>query len=110
MSREIAFIAGVWQGVTQAAPRAQPLDKVLGIGAFDLKRIVEMEPDFLGEEGHHHTHDSAITSVGIMREGSLDLDRLNAWMGKLLKEKGVDIYRSKGVLSISENHPLSSSP
>ena len=86
---------------THLTPRfAQPLEQVLGIGAFDLKRIVEMEPDFLGPTGHHHTHDSSISSVGIRREGTLDLDKLNSWMGTLLKEKGTDIYRSKGVLSI----------
>ena len=93
-----------------------PLDKLLGIGAFDLKRIEAFAPDFLQEDApdehgshghghthshHHHTHDSAISSVGILQEGNLNLDRLNAWMGKLLKDKGADIYRSKGVLSIS---------
>jgi G3E family GTPase len=94
-----------------------PLDKLLGIGAFDLKRIEAFAPDFLQEDAHdehgshehghththhHHTHDSAISSVGILQEGSLDLDRLNSWMSKLLKDRGADIYRSKGVLSISK--------
>mmetsp|Transcript_20765 Transcript_20765/g.52049 ORF Transcript_20765/g.52049 Transcript_20765/m.52049 type:complete len:335 (+) Transcript_20765:26-1030(+) len=77
-----------------------PLDKVLGVRAFDLQRVVDMEPGFLAEEGHGHSHDSSITSVGIQKEGTLDLNRLNRWMSTLLKDKGVDIYRSKGVLSI----------
>ncbi|EKX42726.1 hypothetical protein GUITHDRAFT_158114 [Guillardia theta CCMP2712] len=75
-----------------------PVDKILGIGAFDLERIMKMEPDFLSD--HEHMHDSAVTSVGIMREGELDLDKTNGWISSLLKEKGQDIYRSKGVLSI----------
>src|SRR6201987_2229562 len=33
-----------------------PLDAVLGRNAFDLDRILEIEPDFLGEEEHDHDH------------------------------------------------------
>lgn len=47
-----------------------------------------------------HEHDDEVSSVGITVPGDLDLDRLNAWLGKLLAEKGVDIFRMKGVLSI----------
>ncbi|MBV8963919.1 MAG: GTP-binding protein [Hyphomicrobiales bacterium] len=37
---------------------AVPLDAVLGREAFDLERILEIEPAFLDdEEGHHHDHD-----------------------------------------------------
>jgi G3E family GTPase len=36
---------------------AVPLDAVLGREAFDLERILEIEPAFLDEEeGHHHDH------------------------------------------------------
>ena len=47
-----------------------------------------------------HVHDQTITSVGITEPGDLDMDKMNAWLSMLLKEKGVDIYRMKGVLSI----------
>lgn len=34
------------------------LDAILGRGAFDLKRALALEPDFLTEgDGHHHHHD-----------------------------------------------------
>jgi len=37
---------------------AVPLDAVLGREAFDLERILEIEPAFLDDgEGHHHDHD-----------------------------------------------------
>ncbi len=32
------------------------LPEVLGRNAFDLDRILEIEPDFLGEDAHHHPH------------------------------------------------------
>src|SRR5579872_5146239 len=39
---------------------AVPLDAVLGRDAFDLERILEIEPAFLDDgEGHHHEHDDA---------------------------------------------------
>ncbi len=47
-----------------------------------------------------HEHDEAVTSVGITTPGDLDPDRLNAWLGTLLRTQGQDIFRMKGVLSI----------
>jgi len=76
------------------------LAEVMGIGGFNLKRVLEMEPDFLSGDDEHQ-HDTSITSVGFKEEGDLDMARTNAWLQKLLKERGVDIYRMKGVLAIS---------
>ncbi|KAF0229447.1 MAG: cobalamin synthesis protein [Beijerinckiaceae bacterium] len=36
---------------------AVPLDAVLGRGAFDLERILEIEPAFLEKDDHDHHHD-----------------------------------------------------
>lgn len=47
-----------------------------------------------------HQHDDEVGSVGIRLDGSLHPDRLNVWIGKLLMEKGADIYRMKGILDI----------
>ena len=47
-----------------------------------------------------HTQDDTVTSVGIETEGTVDRNRFNAWLGKLLREQGVDIFRSKGILNI----------
>jgi len=49
---------------------------------------------------HTHSHEDAVSSVGISEPGDLDGKKLNDWIGKLLKEKGGDIYRMKGVLSV----------
>ena len=76
------------------------LDDLLGIRAFDVERILEQEPDFLTIEGVEHTHDESVTSVGIEAEGELDEEKINAWLSELLREKGNDLFRSKGILSI----------
>ena len=47
-----------------------------------------------------HTHNDAVTSVGISTPGDLDGTRLNKWISSLLQVKGGDIYRMKGVLAV----------
>jgi G3E family GTPase len=47
-----------------------------------------------------HEHDESVTSVGIHADGDLDEKKLNAWLSSLLREKGVDIFRMKGILSV----------
>ncbi|MEO6567671.1 MAG: GTP-binding protein [Opitutaceae bacterium] len=47
-----------------------------------------------------HSHNDAVTSVGISTPGELDGKRLNDWISELLRVKGGDIYRMKGVLSV----------
>ncbi|CAN6999975.1 unnamed protein product [Brassica oleracea var. botrytis] len=49
---------------------------------------------------HDHTHDPGVSSVSIVCEGSLDLDKANMWLGTLLMERSEDIYRMKGLLSV----------
>ena len=58
------------------------------------------KPGWQQDYEHTHSHDDDVTSVGITEKGDLDGKRLNDWIGELLKVKGNDIYRCKGVLSI----------
>ena len=75
------------------------LDAILDVGAFDLDRVLDMDPRFLEETDHQH--DQSVTSVGIELEGDLDGQKLNAWLGSLLSEQGVDIFRMKGIVALS---------
>jgi hypothetical protein len=52
------------------------------------------------QEDKEHEHDSTIGSVGIMREGLCDMDKLQQWLQGLLRDKGADLFRSKGVLAV----------
>ena len=47
-----------------------------------------------------HSHNDAVTSVGISAKGDLDGTKLNKWISTLLQVKGGDIYRMKGVLAV----------
>ncbi|KAJ0680155.1 putative cobW/HypB/UreG, nucleotide-binding domain, cobalamin (vitamin B12) biosynthesis CobW [Helianthus annuus] len=49
---------------------------------------------------HDHTHDPGVSSVSIVCEGSLDLEKANFWLGTLLMDRSEDIYRMKGLMSI----------
>ena len=48
-----------------------------------------------------HEHDDEVGSFAIERDGDVDMDLMNAWLSKLLAEKGIDIFRMKGFVSIS---------
>jgi G3E family GTPase len=50
-----------------------------------------------------HEHDAQVTSVGISYLGEVDLDRFNAWFGALIRERGADLFRCKGILAMSGN-------
>ena len=74
---------------------------MLDIRGFDLKRTLEMDPEFLNTAGEHE-HDSSVTSLSIIQPGDVDLDAVQSWVGEILQSKGADIYRMKGVLSIAD--------
>jgi G3E family GTPase len=75
------------------------LDRILDVGAFDLDRVLADDPAFLDPDAEHQ-HDQTVSSVGFEVPGELDLDRLNEWLGALLRDRGVDIFRSKGILAV----------
>lgn len=58
---------------------------------------VEIERTWVAQ----HEHDDEVGSFSIERDGDLDEEKLQAWISKLLREKGVDIFRMKGFLSIA---------
>jgi len=74
-----------------------PLEEVVGLNAFSLDRVLEVEPDFL-ESDHDHEHDDDITSVSFVSETPLDFEKFQSWFGKVLQTRGQDILRSKGIL------------
>lgn len=72
---------------------------------FDMKLIRvdnKEEVSFVNERTWvaQHEHDDEVGSISIEKEGDLDYKKLQAWLSKLLGEKGVDIFRMKGFLSI----------
>jgi G3E family GTPase len=75
------------------------LAAVLDVGGFDLSRALVLDPAFLAEDAEHQ-HDLSVTSVGIELPGDLAMEPLTDWLGWLLSNRGVDIFRSKGILSV----------
>nr|WP_233998241.1 GTP-binding protein [Erythrobacter sp. QSSC1-22B] len=74
-----------------------PLDQVLGLGAFDLDRILQIEPDFLGED--EHEHDDQITSVSLHSERPLDPENFHNWISEITSTRGQDLLRTKGIIA-----------
>ncbi len=48
-----------------------------------------------------HEHDDEVGSFAIERDGDVDPERLDLWLGELLRERGVDIFRMKGFISLA---------
>jgi G3E family GTPase len=49
-----------------------------------------------------HEHDDEVGSIALESLGNINPDKLNDWISKLLREKGVDIFRTKGFISYAE--------
>src|SRR5712691_7232939 len=96
-----------------------PLPEVLGRNAFDLERILDVEPAFLEAEGHDHDHhhdhdhdhhqhglkhyhDEDMQSVALRTEKPLDPDKFFPWLQDLVAKEGTNILRSKGILAFKD--------
>jgi G3E family GTPase len=95
--------------------------EVLERRAFDLDRILEIEPQFLNSDGqddddhddhdhdhrdhgHNHSglkhyHDEDMQSIGARLEGDVDPDKFMPWINRLTQERGPNILRCKGILA-----------
>jgi G3E family GTPase len=74
-----------------------PADKLLGLNAFDLNRVLASTPDFLEEDSH--THNEHLTSISLSTSQPLSADKFNVWIGHILQTQGQNILRTKGILS-----------
>jgi G3E family GTPase len=79
---------------------AIPISEVLDRDAFDLDRIMEVEPEFL-EEGHHHQHDDDMLSFSF-RAGEVDPDKFMPWISDLTQREGPNILRCKGIVAFPQ--------
>jgi G3E family GTPase len=105
--------------------RAQiPLGEVLGQNAFDLERILDIEPEFLKADEHDHDHDhhhghdhdhghshrglkhyhdEDMQSISLKADKPLDPDKFFPWVQNLTQVEGPNILRSKGILSFIDD-------
>jgi len=109
------------------------IDEVLGRNAFDLDRILEIEPSFLegedhdhdhdhhhhhhhdhshGDHGAHHHHhggglkhyhDEEMQSVALRTDKPLNPDKFFPWIQDLVATEGPSILRCKGILAFKDD-------
>ncbi|HZL40100.1 MAG TPA: GTP-binding protein [Pseudolabrys sp.] len=92
--------------------------EVLGRNAFDLGRILDIEPAFLeaavkdervhDHDHHHHGglkhyHDEDMQSVSIKTDKPLNPDKFFTWVQDLVATEGKDILRCKGILNFKDD-------
>ncbi|QBR71516.1 cobalamin biosynthesis protein CobW [Beijerinckiaceae bacterium] len=106
---------------------AVPLEAVLGRNAFDLDRILDIEPEFLTVEDHHdhahhehdhaqdghahdhheshglkHYHDEDMQSVALSIDGDVDPEKFVPWLQDYIQREGASILRAKGILAFKD--------
>jgi len=103
------------------------LSDVLERGAFDLDRILDIEPDFLepgddhdhdhdhhhhhDHDHHHHDHthglkhyhDEEMQSLSLKSDRPLDPMLFMPWLQQLVQAEGQKILRSKGILAFTDD-------
>ena len=72
---------------------------LINIGAFDLNKTLEMDPEFLDTDAEHE-HDQRVTSTSSIFTGALNVNKLEKWIGEILRDYGEDLFRYKGVLAV----------
>ncbi|NTE89533.1 CobW family GTP-binding protein [Agrobacterium rubi] len=66
--------------------------------AFDLDRILEVEPGFL-DETHEHEHDNYITSFSLVEHEPMEPNLFLNWMQETVQVYGLAMLRMKGIIS-----------
>jgi len=94
------------------------IEDVIGRNAFDLERILDIEPAFLEADDHHHDHghdhdhdhglkhyhDETMQSVSMRIDGDVDPDKFMPWVNEVAQKEGQNLLRWKGILSF-KNEP-----
>jgi G3E family GTPase len=106
-----------------------PIAEVLNRNAFDLDRILDIEPQFLergddhdhnhdhnhdhdhdhgdghehGHGGLAHYHDEDMQSLSLKTDKAIDPDKFFPWIQNLVAQEGPKILRSKGILAFKDD-------
>lgn len=86
---------------SQFAKDPPPMDQVIGLQAFDLDRVTEMDENFLNVD-EEHQHDERVTSIGFVlgADEQINLFKLQNWIGTLIQNFNQDLFRYKGVIAV----------
>ena len=79
------------------------LDKIFNIKGFELKNAEELNSLMDHDNHESHDHSGSVSSVGVILEGNIDLDKFLMWLRMLGIMEGMDVFRSKGILSVPDN-------
>merc|ERR1712127_35652 len=72
---------------------------LLNIQAFELKRVLDFDPEFLDED-QEHQHDSRVSSVAVKIEADVNMEMLEQWIRRVITGDGANLYRYKGVIAV----------
>ena len=67
---------------------------------FSIERALEVDAELLTNADEEHKHDSRIGTFSYKMKAEMTMKGANEFLGKILREKGANIYRMKGFLAI----------
>jgi G3E family GTPase len=79
------------------------LDKIFNLKGFELINVEELNRIMDHDNHESHDHSGAVSSVGVILKGNIDLDKFLMWLRMLGIMEGMDVFRSKGMLSVPDN-------
>ena len=75
--------------------------QLINLSAFEIERVLEMDPEFLSMDPGAHVHDDSVSSVSWSLPGlELNVNKLREWIGSLMNDLGTELFRYKGVLAV----------
>ncbi len=75
------------------------IKKILDVRGFNLNSVLDINPDFLKDDGHHE-HDDDIQSFVFTSARAMAMEKIEAFLSLLIQTYGNDMLRYKGVLNI----------
>jgi len=99
---------------------AVDISEILERRAFDLDRILDVEPNFLIVDAHDHSHENGDSPVGDVHglahyhdeemqsisarfEGDLDPKKFMPWINQITQIHGPNILRCKGIVALKDD-------
>ena len=103
IKRELRQYNPMSEIVESERSRVEP-EKLLGLEAFNLEKVLVQEPDFLEDNGTYiysdPKHDSAISSVCFGTETPMSIPLMSQWIEQTVGLFGSQLFRYKGIVNV----------
>jgi len=89
--------------ILRARDAAVPVAQVLDLHAFDVRRRLAADPEFLtrAHDAGAHAHDARVGALVLEATEPLDPDALQHWVLDWVERHWLNVYRAKGIVDVA---------